>query len=121
VLGGALVLPAPLAAQRSDSAPPRVTDSLVAAGRAIYQGRGLCLACHGPDARGGLGPDLTDASWDHGDGSFGAILRVIRDGVGVDSSRSGEVMPARGGGQISDADLRAVAAYVWSLRRPARP
>lgn len=67
-----------------------------------------CAACHGSDARGGLGfPNLTDADWLWG-GSFDAIRHSIAKG------RNGVMPPmtaALGGGD----DVRHVAHYVLSL------
>lgn len=48
------------------------------AGKAVYDTN--CVACHGPDLKGGVGPDLTDATWIHG-GTLVAINTVITNGV----------------------------------------
>lgn len=39
-----------------------------------------CLACHGPDGGGTVGPNLTDEYWVHG-GSFDDIYNTIKNGV----------------------------------------
>jgi mono/diheme cytochrome c family protein len=114
---GLLLLAAPLAAQGTDSLPAGVTTSAIADGKKVFAGPGLCSACHGPAAKGitGLGPNLTDAEWLHSDGSFEALVTQITAGVPASKSKSGVAMPAKGGGPLTDAQLRAVAAYVWSL------
>ncbi len=48
--------------------PEGVTDAMIQEGETIYMGAGLCAACHGMDATGAIGPDLTDAEWLTGGG-----------------------------------------------------
>lgn len=118
LLGAALVLASPAAAQTApDSLPPGVTAKMVADGRRLWSGPGLCLACHGPEGKGGLGPDLTDDKWDHINGSYEQLVARILKGVGTDESKSGQIMPPRGGGGLSDDQVKAVAAYVWTISR----
>jgi mono/diheme cytochrome c family protein len=97
--------------------PDGVTQQMVDQGKAIFNGQGICMACHGADAKGmpNLGANLADTEWNQGDGSYEAILTLIQDGVASDKSVSGTMMPPKGGSQINDEQLRAVAAYVWSL------
>lgn len=101
---------------RADSVPPAV----VAQGKAIFEGRGgaLCVTCHGKNARGvmGLGPDLTDANWLHGDGSLKFLQDLIRAGV-IKPRQSATIMPPMGGTTLTDEQLFAVAAYVSTLTR----
>lgn len=114
-----LLLPAAAAAQQADSLPAGVTRDLLAEGKKVFAGAGLCAACHGPEGKGvsGLGANLADAAWAHSDGSFEAIVKQILQGVAANKSTTGVAMPPKGGAQLSDAQVRAVAAYVWSLRR----
>jgi mono/diheme cytochrome c family protein len=114
---GLLLLAAPLAAQGTDSLPAGVTTAAIADGKKVFAGPGLCAACHGPAGKGitGLGPNLTDAEWLHSDGSFEALVAQITAGVPASKSKTGVAMPAKGGGPLTDAQVRAVAAYVWSL------
>jgi hypothetical protein len=63
-----------------------------------------------------LGPDLRDATWLHGDGSFRSILRVIREGVAAPKA-SPIGMPSFEG-RLSAAQVYRVAAYVFSLSHP---
>jgi mono/diheme cytochrome c family protein len=112
-----LLLLLPCTAVAQDQRPADVTDETIAEGKTLYNGAGLCMACHGPTARGipNLGADLTDSEWLHSDGTFEGILETIVQGVGPDASSTGAAMPPGGGGRLSEAQLRAVTAYVWSL------
>jgi cytochrome c oxidase cbb3-type subunit III len=103
---------APLAAQAS--APDPV---LVARGDTVYHGPGNCYACHGSKATGAVGPNLTDAEWIHSKGTYEEIVAQILKGVPKEEAKSGIPMPPKGGSTISDGDVKAVAAYVYSLRQ----
>jgi len=97
--------------------PEGVTQEMVNEGKTLYTGAGLCSVCHGNDGKGmpGLGANLTDSEWIHGDGSYEFIVQNIMDGVSADQSTTGTAMPPKGGSGISDEQVRAVAAYVWTL------
>jgi len=118
------VAAAPLLAQRADLSlgdlPTGVTPRLIAEGEALFLNQGLCFICHGTDATGarGVGADLTDAEWWHSDGSYEAIVAQILTGVSTEEARNelGAMMPPRGGSAITEEQVHAVAAYVWSLR-----
>jgi mono/diheme cytochrome c family protein len=115
-LGGSLA-PAALAAQ--DSLPAGVTAAMIQQGKKVFTGPGICFACHGMEAKGATGPNLTDTVWIHNRGEYDRIVALITSGVTAKQSKSGVVMPPKGGSAINDADVRAVAAYVWSLSRSA--
>ncbi len=102
---------------QSDSLPTGVTRAMLDRGRKLFQGAGLCLACHGMNGKGGIGPNLTDSVWIHHDGSYEALVRQILTGIDKDASKSGQIMPPRGGSALDEKDIRAVAGYVWSLSR----
>lgn len=88
-----------------------VTEQLIRDGRAVFRGHGGCVACHGAKLEGIVGPPLRAHSWkDAENGEYGAIVRVITAGV------PNTVMVARPNG-ISDAQIAAVAAYVWAVSR----
>lgn len=99
--------------------PPGVTPGMVEEGRELFRGAGLCHTCHGRDGTGreGLGSDLTDRQWNHGDGSYEYLVDRIDTGVPAQQSATGMPMPPRGGAGISDDQVEAVAAYVWTLSR----
>ena len=111
----ALALAAPAASQ-APSAP--VTPALIARGDTIFHGPGLCFACHGADAKGVVGPSLADSTWLHTTGAYSDLIRQITAGVTQAQSKGGQIMPPKGGGDITEADVKAVAAYVWSLSHP---
>lgn len=71
-----------------DSLPPGVTFSMVERGEEVFNGSGMCAACHGPLADGLIGPDLTDPEWWHAEGSYLAIVRRVLTGVPLTESTS---------------------------------
>jgi glucose/arabinose dehydrogenase/mono/diheme cytochrome c family protein len=99
-------------------AAANITPAMVALGDSIYSGKvggGTCAGCHGADAKGStLAPDLTSNKYLWGDGSYASILGIIKQGVAKPKQHA-EPMPPMGGAQLSQAQLAAVAAYVWSL------
>lgn len=118
MLIGLAVLPLTARAQqKADSLPPGVTAQMVKEGESIFQGAGLCSACHGQDAKGlpSLGADLTDQKWLHSKGTYDDIVKQIMAGVTPEQSTSGTMMPPKGGSSLTDAQVKVVAAYVWSL------
>ena len=97
--------------------PLGVTPEIIEMGREVFHDRGDCADCHGEDATGDEAPNLTDNKWLHVRGSYLAIANQIIMGVPYERSRTGIVMPPRGGSSLSDADVNAVAAYVWVISR----
>ncbi len=111
--------PTKLAAQQAvPQLPDGVTPARIAEGGKLFQGPGLCFACHGPNGKGGAGPDLTDTLWLQSTGTFSEIVQQIVAGVPQNRSKSGVMMPPRGGSQLNEEQVKAVAAYVWSLSHP---
>ena len=95
------------------------TPELIAAGQQIFGGAGRCSVCHGAGAVGGhFGPDLTDDDWAWIDPASSAAMsdlaNLIRTGV-VEPRISDTGMPPMGGGNLTDAQLNALAAYILSL------
>lgn len=97
--------------------PEGVTAAMIEEGKGLFAGAGICAACHGVEAKGlpNLGADLTDSEWLHSDGSYEAIEETITAGVTAEESSSGVPMPPKGGANLSEDQVEAVAAYVWSL------
>ncbi len=97
--------------------PDGVTAAMVDEGKQIYSGAGICFTCHGQAGEGmpNLGANLTDGDWLHSDGSYEGIVATITEGVTAQKSTSGSPMVARGGTNLPDEQVRAVAAYVWTL------
>ena len=97
------------------AAPAGITPELIAQGDKVFHGPGNCYACHGTNAQGAVGPNLTDAEWLHSKGTFDDLVAQVNHGVPKEESKSGIPMPPKGGSSISDDDVKAVAAYVYSL------
>jgi len=55
-----------------------VTPELVSAGEQVYLTQ--CIACHGANLEGVIGPSFLDDEWIHG-GSVADVFRIIREGV----------------------------------------
>lgn len=73
-----------------------------------------CAPCHGGEAQGLIGPNLTDPFWLHGSGSPMDVYSVVNDGVAAKG------MPAWGK-QLSASELRKVTAFVTTLRNTNVP
>ncbi len=98
VVGGGVMLLAGLA-------PPRAhgqTSSPAASGAVLYAER--CADCHGADATGVRGPDLTRL-WGAG-ATDARVFQLIRQGV------PGSIMPAS---TAPDAEVAALVAYLKSI------
>lgn len=103
-------------------AEPASSGQMVALGGSIFHGQaagGICYTCHGPDAKGTqLGPNLTDAEWLNGDGSQEFIVTTVTNGVPTPKKYPGMMPPM--GQTLTPDQVRAVAAYVFSLRQTTR-
>jgi cytochrome c oxidase cbb3-type subunit 3 len=81
-----------------------LTEENIAAGREIFAAN--CVACHGADLHGGIGPNLTDDEWIHG-GNLEDIVHTITNGV-----------PEKGmltwGPILGPEKIGKVAAFVYS-------
>jgi cytochrome c oxidase cbb3-type subunit III len=99
----------PREAAAAASATVELTKENVEAGEAIFKAN--CVACHGADMKGGIGPNLLDTTWIHG-GKPEEILHTITVGV-----------PDKGmltwGPILGPAKVAQVAAYVISRNREA--
>ena len=78
---------------------------------AIQQGHELflkmnCAGCHGYNAKGGMGPDLTDKFWRHG-GAPASVYDSIAEGRSHGMPAWGEALPP--------ASVWALVAYIESL------
>jgi putative heme-binding domain-containing protein len=91
----------------SVAAPTAETKAALEEGQALF--RGLCSGCHGGNARGGKGPDLTDERWIHGSGDDD-IARVIRDGVPRTTMK-------KLGESLKEEQIRKLILYIRSLAR----
>jgi mono/diheme cytochrome c family protein len=107
-----------VASIEAQALPQGVTQAMITQGKEIYSKSGLCYACHGPEGKGLVGPNLTDDVWLHSKGSFEEIVNQIKVGVTKEESKTGVPMPPKGGSAITDDEIRAVAAYTWKLSHP---
>ena len=82
-------------------------------GKAIFTKN--CIACHGPDGGGVIGPNLTDDYWIHG-GKIEEIGATVTAGVAAKG------MPTWGK-ILKPKEVEEVVAYVWTLHgtTPAKP
>jgi mono/diheme cytochrome c family protein len=77
----------PAQAQQNGAAPQKLNPytgkaEAIAEGEALYK-KFNCYACHGMKGGGGMGPNLTDETWQTGDGSDANVQSQIRDGKGA--------------------------------------
>lgn len=107
---------------RPPNRPAEVTDSAIAWGKALYEGSANCSKCHGDRGRGTeFGPDLADAIWWHGPGTYEWLVREVTHGIPENLTVTGQPMPPHGWVPMHEADVRAVAAYVWAISHPPQP
>lgn len=82
-------------------------------GKGIFKAN--CVPCHGPDAGGIVGPNLTDKYWIHG-GGIKNVFKTIKYGVPAKGMLSWQT-------QLNPKQIQEVASYVLSLQgtKPANP
>jgi len=110
------------AANQKSAAP--LTDEVLAAafadpsvresGKKIFVEK--CLACHGASGEGGIGPNLTDAYWIHGNGGLAALVKVVSEGVADKGMPPWSAL-------LKQAEIVAVASHAKGLQgtKPANP
>jgi mono/diheme cytochrome c family protein len=96
--------------------PENVSDEEGREGRRVY--REGCVMCHGEEGEGTqLGPSLVDGEWRLAEGgSFEAITQVVQGGV-EEPEEFPVPMPSAEAARLSPEQVRAVAAYAYSLGR----
>ena len=108
--GIALAASAPVAQQAG------ATNPLQGNAQAIDQGQQLfrlsCASCHGLNAKGLRGPDLTTGQWARG-GSDAQLFRTIMQGI------PGTDMPGAQNADATPDQVWAVIAYLRTLSGPA--
>jgi cytochrome c oxidase cbb3-type subunit III len=101
-----------VAAQKSADGEPTDLNAMIGHSPSIAKGKEVyttnCVPCHGVNAQGVIGPNLTDKFWLHG-GKPEQILLTVMSG----SSEKG--MPAWGG-IIGEQRAMQVTAYIKSLK-----
>jgi mono/diheme cytochrome c family protein len=100
----------------STALPPNVTQAMVQQGDVLFHGQGRCFKCHGSDAKGtAKAPGLTaPKKWININGNYEQIVQVVTNGVPEPKEHSSP-MPAKGKANLSDDEVHAVSAYVWSI------
>jgi putative heme-binding domain-containing protein len=93
---------APMGASAEQRNPFEGNEAAIRIGSALFAGR--CADCHGPDAKGTLGPDLT-LRWARGESDESAFL-IVRNGV------AGSSMPPS---TAPDNELWAIVAHLRSI------
>lgn len=97
--------PAPSPAKQPEQAAAvAATPESAPDAAAIYAQR--CAMCHGSDAKGGIGPDLTAAEYVHGK-TPEAVTKSISGGIGGG-------MPAFGN-QLKQEEIKALVDYLLAL------
>ncbi|MBK6266855.1 c-type cytochrome [Marivirga sp. S37H4] len=94
----------------AETAKLETDEAVIAAGKQIYMAN--CAVCHAADGGGGVGPNLTDEYWIHGEDIKG-VFTTVYEGV-----------PAKGmipwKGNLNPKQIQDVSNYVLSLvGRPA--
>ena len=98
----------PVAAEDQAALAAVVADpSKRAAGKALFLDK--CAVCHGTEAQGVVGPNLTDDYWLHGRGKPRDLIAIIRDGVGDKG------MPPWGP-VLSNEQILTLVSFVTSVR-----
>lgn len=97
-----LAVSLPLTATAQSANPFEADPAAIQAGRQMFAAR--CTACHGADAKGANGPDLTEI-WQANDDD-GRVFAIVRNGV------EGSAMPPS---QAPDNELWAMIAYLRSI------
>lgn len=74
-----------------------------------------CIACHGAEGQGGIGPNLTDNYWKHG-GSIASVFKTIKYGI----TEKGMISWKQ---KLKPVDIQDVSNYILSLKgtNPANP
>lgn len=113
------LLPLSSASAQQEDLPEGVTTVMVEAGQEVFAGPGVCATCHGMSGEGTpLAPNLTDEEWLNIDGTYEAIVEVVNNGVSEPQEHPTPMLP-KGGSEITEEQVRAVAAYVWTLSNGA--
>lgn len=88
-------------------------DAALASGETIF--RTNCAACHGDNGEGGVGPNLTDDYWLHGDG-IKDVFKTVKLGYPDKGMKSWQQ-------DLGARQIHEVASYVKSLHgtNPANP
>jgi len=112
---------AEMAAPSGPVEPVDVTPARIALGDSLYH-NGACQRCHGATAGGAQnGPSLIAGPWLHSTGKYEEIVATITNGVPrtalKDQTRRFPMNPRGGPMNLDDEQVKALAAYVYSISR----
>lgn len=97
--------------ERSGALVNEQTVTLLSGAEALNEGKTIftenCIACHGSQGGGLIGPNLTDDYWIHG-GGIKNIFKIIKYGVPAKGMISWET-------QLDAKQIQAVSSYIISL------
>ncbi len=103
-----------LAAKVSDPPPTEALllsvlqdQKRVESGKKIFVEK--CAVCHGPEAGGQIGPNLTDSYWVQGNGTLTDIFQIVSEGVPEKGMPPWKAM-------LKPDELQFVTAYAHSLK-----
>ena len=101
--------------------PAGVTPASIAMGDSIFNA-GACQRCHGQKGIGAQnGPSLVAGPWLQSTGKYEEIVATITTGVPrtalKDQTRRFPMNPRGGPMNLDDDQVKAVAAYVYSISR----
>ncbi len=123
IIVGLAAGPAVALAQEEGAVPDSVTPERVVIGNDLFNA-GSCVVCHAVAGRGSgrWAPDLSDVEWLHSDGDFNGIFDTIFWGVKEEDMRAKTPrrfeMHPKGGLAINWEQVKALAAYVWTISHP---
>jgi len=107
-------------AASSQERPAAATPENIAMGKELYTSA-KCVTCHGADGKGksGMTTDMTNGEWKFAEGgAFDGLVKVITEGLAKAQTGGPVAMPTAASKDLTDAQVTALAAYVWSLNHP---
>ncbi len=81
-------------------------EQSISLGKTIWDAN--CVACHGANGEGGVGPNMTDEYWIHG-GSIKNVFQTIKNGVPEKGMIAWKT-------QLRPADMHRVASFIMTLQ-----
>ncbi len=81
--------------------------SVISKGKEVFATN--CVACHGASGEGGVGPNLTDDFWLHGDGGISDVFKVIKNGVPEKGMISWKAT-------LKPEQIQSVSNYILSIK-----
>lgn len=92
---------------------PARSDAAIASGEKTYAQ--VCVACHGANLEGGVGPSLADGEWLHGNNEK-TLAKLAINGIPASAAKqpAKTAMPAKGGSNVSNAQIWEVIYFLSS-------